>query len=153
MNDQLRLAGCIILNAKNEILLIHRNTPKRTQWEIPGGKIDEIVDGKIVRSGRSEEDTVSRELKEEVGVDVRIVRRLGAREFDEDTYTMHYTWFLGQITAGQPTIGEPDKYDDLRYFGQAELEVMRPELSGNTKNFLGAWIAGEFTINKDQNQP
>ena len=147
MNDQLRLAGCIIPNDKGGILLIHRNTPKRTQWEIPGGKIDEIVNGKIVRSGRSEEETVAKELKEEVGVSVRIVRRLGAREFHEDVYTMHYTWFLGRIEEGEPAIGEPDKYDDIGYFSQTQLQTIRGELSGNTKNFLDAWGAGEFKLN------
>jgi 8-oxo-dGTP pyrophosphatase MutT (NUDIX family) len=146
MKDQLRLAGCIIPNSDHKVLLLHRNTPKRTQWEVPGGKIDEIVDGAIVRSGHSAMDTVLREIKEEVSVDIRIIRELGAKEFNEDAFTMHYTWFLGVITAGAPAIGEPDKYDDLRYFSQNQLQAMRPQLSGNTQNFLDAWVAGEFAL-------
>lgn len=146
MDNQLRLAGCIIPNQKGDILLIHRNTKKRTQWEIPGGKIDELVDGKIVRSGHSAEDTVRRELKEEVGVDVEVIKELGNRNFDEDTYTMHYTWYLGRIKSGKPLIGEPEKYDGIRYFSQSELQIMKAELSGNTINFLDAWLAGEFNM-------
>jgi 8-oxo-dGTP diphosphatase len=146
VKDQLRLAGCIIPDSKGRILLIHRNTTKRRQWEIPGGKIDELVDGKIVRSGRSAEETVRHELKEEVGVDVEISRKLGDREFSEDQYVMHYSWYLGEIVVGKPIIGEPDKYDDLQYFSQTQLSSMRDELSGNTRNFLDAWVAGEVTL-------
>jgi 8-oxo-dGTP diphosphatase len=146
MNDQLRLAGCIIPNGEGKILLIHRNTAKRKQWEIPGGKIDELVDGKIVRSGRSEEDTVRRELQEEVCVDVELLKRLGEHDFQEDTYTMRYTWFLGRIASGTAAIGEPDKYDELRYFNQAELINLIDELSGNTKNYLDAWSTGQFNL-------
>jgi 8-oxo-dGTP diphosphatase len=137
MKDQLRLAGCILTNPAGQILLLHRNTPKRTQWEIPGGKID---------PGESPEQTVVREIKEEVAVDIRIIRQLGTRDFTEDDFTMTYTWFLGEITAGTPAIGEPDTYDDLRYFTQAGLQAIQSELSGNTQNFLDAWLAGEFHL-------
>jgi len=37
----IHLADCIIQDKDGKILLLHRNTPKRTQWEIPGGKIKE----------------------------------------------------------------------------------------------------------------
>jgi len=137
MNEQLRLAGCIITDNNNGVLLIHRNTPKRTQWEIPGGKIDQ---------GESAKQAVVREIQEEVGVHVKIVRQLGAKEFNEDVYTMHYSWYLGNIEEGTPHIGEPDKYDDLRYFDLTSLENVRSELSGNTVNFLDAWSRGEFTV-------
>jgi 8-oxo-dGTP pyrophosphatase MutT (NUDIX family) len=115
--------------------------------QIPGGKIDELVDGKIVRSGRSAEDTVVREIKEELSVDIEIAKKLGDREFSEDTYVMHYTWYLGKITDdSEPAIGEPDKYDGLRYFSQDDLGAIISELSPNTVNFLEAWRTHEFTL-------
>jgi 8-oxo-dGTP pyrophosphatase MutT (NUDIX family) len=145
MKDQLRLAGCILINSRGHILLLHRI--KRDQWEIPGGKIDEIVNGQIVRSGATAEATVERELKEELCVDVEIVKRLGDREFSEDQYVMHYTWYLGKIKGeDEPAIGEPEKYDGLRAFSLTDLQHMRDQLSGNTKNFADAWAAGEFTL-------
>ncbi|HSX00784.1 MAG TPA: NUDIX hydrolase, partial [Candidatus Saccharimonas sp.] len=103
MAGNLRLAGCIIPDDQGRILLLHRHTPKRTQWEIPGGKID---------PGESAEATVVREIKEELAVDVRIVRQLGERDFQEDGYTMSYIWYLGHVTAGTPTIAEPHTFDD-----------------------------------------
>jgi 8-oxo-dGTP diphosphatase len=137
MNNRLNLAGCILLNDQNEILLLHRNTPKRTQWEIPGGKIE---------PGESETETVVREIKEELAVDIRVVRQLGSREFTEDGFTMGYTWFLVETVGGQPSIGEPDKFDDLRSFSQAELVTRKAELSANTVNFLEAWQAGDLQL-------
>jgi len=118
-------------------LLLHRNTPKRTQWEIPGGKIDE---------GESEVDAVTREIEEELRVRVRIVRKLGERDFHEDGFVMSYNWFLGVIEGGEPAIGEPDKFDDLRYFKRVGLVLRRDELSANTVNFLGSWDNGEFSL-------
>ena len=137
MNKKLRLAGCIIVNDNSGILLLHRNTPKRIRWEIPGGKIE---------VGESEIETVAREIKEELVVDVEIVRLLGSRDFTEDGYTMSYHWFLGLISVGSPVVGEPETFDDLRYFSRGELIANVPALSSNTRNFLDAWKAGDFSL-------
>ena len=63
----IRLAGCVIYNKDKELLLIHRNSPKRTQWELPGGKIDE---------GEDPEASAKRELLEELGVEVDLIKKL-----------------------------------------------------------------------------
>jgi len=138
MSKKLRLAGCIIVDDNSGILLLHRNTLKRTQWEIPGGKIE---------AGESEIDTVVREIKEELVVDVEIIRLLGSRDFTEDDYTMSYHWFLGRISAGSPAVGEPQTFDDLRYFSQHDLSANAGTLSSNTRNFLEAWKAKDFSLN------
>ena len=33
----MKLAGCIIKDEDGRVLLMHRDDPRRTQWEIPGG--------------------------------------------------------------------------------------------------------------------
>ena len=105
------------------------------------------MDGKIVRTGHSAEATAAREAKEELGVEVEISEKLGVREFSEDQYVMHYTWYLAKVKGPtQPSIGEPDKYDGLQPFSQSELTAMRSEFTGNTQNFHDAWVAGEFTL-------
>ena len=43
----MRLAGCVITDSDGNILLVHRSTPKRTQWEIPGGKL-EAISGAVI---------------------------------------------------------------------------------------------------------
>jgi 8-oxo-dGTP diphosphatase len=132
----LRLAGCI-LTKDGKILLLHRNTAKRKQWEIPGGKIDEDEDSQA---------TAIREVEEELGVKVEIVRLLGDKEFSEDDFTMHYTWYAASILSGAPQIMEPHTFDDMRYFSPEELRTIFQNLSPNTQNFLNELEAGAIKL-------
>jgi 8-oxo-dGTP diphosphatase len=125
------LAGCLILDEKGRLLLIHRHTPTRTQWELPGGKVD---------AGEDPRTAAIRELREELGIEVDLVRELGHQTFTEDGHTIHYTWFLAIILAGTPTLTEP-KYDQLRYFSWNELKT-RTDLSPNTRNLVAAQLHG-----------
>lgn len=134
--NKLILAGCVITDADGKILLMHRNTPKRTQWELPGGKIDE---------GESPEETAVREIKEELGVDVELGKLLGKKEFTEDDFINEYIWYSAKITHGTPVPVE-DKFDEVNYFSIAELEQMKKTLSSNMKNFLEALLTKEITL-------
>jgi len=119
--DKLTLAGCVIKN-HNGILLLHRI--KRDWYELPGGKIDEQ---------ESAEETAKRELKEEILCDIKVKDRLGSKDFEEDGYIMTYIWFLAGLKRGQiPRIGEPNKFDHLRYVAPKDLKHHR--LSPNMEN-------------------
>ncbi|MBI4033149.1 MAG: NUDIX hydrolase [Candidatus Blackburnbacteria bacterium] len=141
--DKIILAGCVIPNDKGEVLLIHRNTAKRVQWETPGGKIEE---------GEDPRKTAEREAEEEIGVDIEIIKELGRKEFEEDTYVMDYIWYLTSVKSGEPQIIEKDKYDDLRYFPWEELREMREELSPNAKNLVDAYFAQEIILKTQLNK-
>jgi len=132
------LAGCIIYDQDGKILLLHRNTPKCKQWEIPGGKVE---------PGEAIEDAAIREAKEELGVDIRIVGMLGSDIFAEAKETLNFSWFMAAIKSGSPKIMETDIFDDLRYFSIRELNHDLTELSANTKNFL------KFSISKQNITP
>lgn len=123
---KLKLAGCIIKNSEQKILLIHRNTPRRNQWEIPGGKIDDR---------ENPEQTAKREVLEELGVDVQIISKLGEQEFSEDGYAMDYVWYESKIVSGEPKLLE-EKFDEFRYFSLDELKTMKDKLSPNARNFI-----------------
>jgi mutator protein MutT len=135
--EQLKLAGCVIKNENDEILLLHRNTAKRVQWEIPGGKID---------PGEDAAKTAAREVREETGADVSIIRELGEKAFDEDTYTMVYTWFLADVVSGVPSVQEPATHDRCEFLSLASLTEMDAELSPNTRNFLNELRSGKISI-------
>lgn len=127
--DNIKLAGCVVLDSQGCILLLHRKTAKRRQWEIPGGKIE---------PGESPEQTAIREAKEELDIYIGIIKLLGYKEFQEDNQVMHYTWFLAEISSGKPKIMEPQTFDELKYFSSADLKKAWSSLSSNTQNFLNS---------------
>lgn len=133
----MHLSGVILPNQDGDILLIHRATPQRTQWEIPGGKIE---------PGEAPAGAAVREALEELGIEVRIVRELGSESFSEDGRTIMYTWFLGDAGSARPVIGEPDRYDDIRYWPVRELGKTPEIISPNTANFLRHLDAGLVRI-------
>lgn len=56
-------ADCVILNEKNEVLLIKKTHPLfKDSWAIPGGHVD---------YGERVEDAVAREVKEEVNLEIK----------------------------------------------------------------------------------
>ncbi len=63
-------AGAVIVNDKNEVLLVkqYRYPIKDFQINIPGGGIDE---------GEDVESALKREIKEETGLEIEIVKKLG----------------------------------------------------------------------------
>lgn len=100
----------------NKILLIKRNTiPFKGYWALPGGRMD---------PGETIEQTIVREVKEETGLDVVIVRKIG--EYvekgvkDEVEYEYYPTCFVVK-----PVSGELKKQDkeilDIKPFSLDEL--------------------------------
>ena len=64
-----RTATAIIPFSENKILLIKRATvPFKGYWALPGGRVD---------PGETVDETVVREVKEETGLDVVVVRKIG----------------------------------------------------------------------------
>lgn len=122
---KLQLAGCVIQNSEGKLLLLHRNSPNRTQWETPGGKIEEGEDEKVA---------AIREVKEELGVQVEIESEIGREDFLEDGNEMGYVWFQAKIVGGEPQPQE-EKHDKAEYFSWEELKDMEG-LSPNTKNLV-----------------
>ena len=130
------VAGCVILDSEAKVLLIHRNSTRRTQWELPGGTVEK---------GEEPDAAVRREIEEELGVMVVIVRELGSADFAEEGKTRRFVWFLGEVFDGVPALMEED-YDDLRFFSWTELAAMKSELSANVLNMLTAYEKGELDL-------
>lgn len=137
LKKAVELAGCIIRDNQGGILLLHRNTAKRRQWEIPGGK---------TQAAESAAGAAIRELHEELGVGVKVIKKLGSTDFTEDGFRLTYAWFLAEISSGVPVIKEPEIFDDYRYFSREELQTGRYELSRNLQNFLECMKQGEITL-------
>ncbi|HMI09261.1 MAG TPA: NUDIX hydrolase [Candidatus Saccharimonadales bacterium] len=121
------LAGTVIFNEKGELLLIHRNTPRLTQWELPGGKQED---------GETLEETARRETLEETGLTVRVLKNIGDARFVDDGVNWNYTWFVAEIIGSDvPACAEPEKFDDIAYWDLNEAS-QRLDISINIVNFL-----------------
>ena len=131
----LNLAGCVILDGNHNIYLLHRNKKGLTQWELPGGKLE---------PNESAELAAIRELREELGVTVSLVRRLGTARFEENDVEHIYNWFLADIQAGEMSICEPETFDNLKSFSFDELSKL--ELSNNMKKLYETILSGSMKL-------
>ena len=111
-----KTATAIIPSPDNKILLIKRNTvPFKGYWGLPGGRMD---------PGETIEQTIVRETKEETGLDVEIVRKIG--EYvekgikDDVDYEYYPTCFLVKIVGGEMKRQESE-IQDIQLFSPREL--------------------------------
>jgi 8-oxo-dGTP pyrophosphatase MutT (NUDIX family) len=128
------LAGCVIADSEGRIILIHRNTPSLTHWELPGGKCE---------PNESKEAAAVREVAEEIRVAVRIKKELGRTAFEDGGTHWRYTWFLAEIIDGEPSIGEPDRYDGIRHFAITDPDLDRQSVSINIRNLIEQIESGQ----------
>ena len=116
------LAGGVLLDEKGRVLLLHRNTQWLKQWQLPGGKVE---------PDESPADTVARELKEELGIDVQTLEQIGIGKFEQTGKAYRYSWFSVQQTdpRQKPQVLEAD-HDKCEYFSLQEIKLM-PDASPN----------------------
>jgi 8-oxo-dGTP diphosphatase len=92
-----RTATAIIPYPQNKILLIKRSTPPFVgYWALPGGRVDH---------GETVEQTIVREVKEETGLDVTVISKVG--EYHEQgvqggaEYDYYPACFLVKVVGGE----------------------------------------------------
>jgi 8-oxo-dGTP diphosphatase len=116
------VVGAAIVRA-GRVLAARRTAPPETagRWEFPGGKVD---------PGETEEQALVRELREELGVDVRVESWLEGEQ-PVGPYLLRVA--VVSLLAGEPT---PHEHDRVRWLGAHELDDVdwlegdRPFLSG-----------------------
>lgn len=119
--------GAFILNEKNELLLQKRAVPaEKDHWCIPGGRLEmfELL-----------EHAVAREAKEELGVEIELIRLMGVCDHIIPEENAHWVAmsYLCKIRSGEPKIMEPDKASDLQWF---PLDNLPDHLTITTKKAL-----------------
>ena len=125
------------MDSRGAILLIHRNTSRRNQWEIPGGKVED----------ESSAAAACREIREELGVVVQAGELLGTCVFTEDDSPMSYSWFRVDIVAGEPHPCEPATHDRCAYFSVRDLAAMPDrELSQSLRLFRRKVLRGTVVL-------
>ena len=131
--------GCLILNDKNEVLLLKRSMKCKTDrgiWSRPGGGVE---------FGETFEEAVVREIREEIGVDIDVIKCLDYTNDLKFEDGMQKHWitlgFLGRIKSGEPKVMELDKHDEVRWF---PMDNLPENLTVYTKRGLDALKAGNI---------
>ena len=99
------------------MLMIH-NIKHGLRIEPPGGKKHE---------DETSEEAVVRELKEEVGVEVRPVKILCVHDTHTPEGDFRVETFLCEILQGEPRCLEPEKCDRIAWYTPEELERLWDE--------------------------
>jgi 8-oxo-dGTP diphosphatase len=127
-----QLAGCVIKSRDGDILLLHRNTDTHVHWELPGGKLEK---------NESPEEAATREAREELGIDVSIINKIGEKGFNDSQVHWNYHWFSVEIISGKPVVMEPEIFDDLSYFDIHRGKMHPQKFSVNVRNLVDFLIA------------
>lgn len=100
----IELAGGVLQDDEGRVLLLHRETEGIDQWEVPGGKQE---------LGETLDQTVVRELREELGVEVRATR-LSDAKFQYDGRDFRYHYYTVQ-TDDDVAVQETDVFSELAF--------------------------------------
>ena len=94
MNERIRVTAAL-LEENGRVLLARRKPGKHMggRWELPGGKIE---------PGESPEDSLARELAEELGLEARIGEYLCSALFDAEGVSLELLVYRAHRTAGEP---------------------------------------------------
>ena len=124
--------GALIVNDQNQVLLLKRTNKTKAnagQWSQPGGTVE---------FGDTVEDTVIREVKEELNIDVELVRPLGFTKHIIPEENKHWVSleYLVKIVGGELINMEPEKHSEMRWFG---LEELPENLTDPTKDSISRY--------------
>jgi len=122
--------GAIIVNDKNEVLLVKRAASSRMAagtWSRPGGQVE---------FGEKIEEAVEREVLEETGVKVKAERFLElAEDFGNEKHWLAIG-YLAKYIAGEARNVEPDKHDEVKWFSLTSLPKLNKYTESSIKKYL-----------------
>ena len=109
--------GAFIFNDRNEFLMVLRGENCKNEagmWMLPGGAVD---------FNERLQDTVKREIKEELGIDVEVDELVGVINHILPEEKQHWVSniFKCKIVSGEPRIQEPHKHAGMKWFSLDSL--------------------------------
>ena len=122
-------ATLLVLNQENHLLMIKRTDNNR--WGVPGGAME---------LGESLEETVKREVREEIGVDVKDLELFGVYSGQElyykypngaEVYNVSVVYIIRNFN--EEVIVNPDEHSEYKYF---DVRNLPDEISPPIKSIL-----------------
>ncbi len=109
------LVTCALIVAENKVLVCRRprNKSRGGLWEFPGGK---------VQSGERPADCIKRELLEELGITVGIIKTLDAVHHYYPDLEIKLLPFVCEIAGGKITLHE---HSEVKWLNEAQLRNMQ----------------------------
>jgi 8-oxo-dGTP diphosphatase len=116
VSEPLRVAAAVLFDAAGSVLITQRPAGKYLAgyWEFPGGKLD---------SSESAEQALARELREELGIELRRCHRLLELRHDYAERAVHLEVFVVDESCGEPSglEGQALKWVSMAALGQENL--------------------------------
>lgn len=135
--------GAVAVIVRNKRLLVIRRSklvPAPQKFCFPGGGIEE---------NEAEEDALVREIREELSVSIRPVRRL----WESITrWGVELAWWLADLPLAVEPIPTPAEVESAHWCTLDEMEALRDLLESN-REFIGAVRRGEISLDLDQSAP
>lgn len=112
--------GAVIVNPEGKILLAKRGPKAKNEkgkWEFPGGSVE---------FGDTMKDTIIREMKEELGIEIELLDRLPVLDHILPEENQHWvtSGFIAKIKKGEPKILEKEKCSEIKWYLLEELEKL-----------------------------
>ena len=102
---------CAIILFNSKILVTQRAEKMSLplKWEFPGGKIEE---------GENVIECIKREIKEEINIEIEVVKQLSNSIYNYGTFTINLIPFLSKYVSGEILLSE---HNDYKLLDKSEL--------------------------------
>ncbi len=112
---------CAIIMIDNEILVTQRSEKMKLplKWEFPGGKLEE---------NETEIDCIKREIKEEINIDIEVVKKLSSSVFDYGNFKINLIPFIAKHILGEIKLTEHSDYKLLEKVELLSLDWAEADL-------------------------
>ena len=108
----IEVCAAIIIN-NNKILLTQRGYGEyKDKWEFPGGKIEE---------NETKEETIIREIKEELDASIKVEKFLTKVEYDYTSFYLKMNVFITSLTSSHLLFKEHESY---KWIDVSELNAL-----------------------------
>lgn len=112
---------CAIILIENKILVTQRSNKMKLplKWEFPGGKVEE---------NETEIDCIKREIREEINIEIEVVKKLSSCIYDYGNVKINLIPFIAKHIRGEIKLTEHKDYKLLEKAALLGLDWAKADL-------------------------